>query len=98
LAAHLAGARGIDGLLFAASFDRLHIPQPGTSYVGGWVFGSDGWAVTPIIWHIGSDGRLFAETAIARDRNAAVFAATNSNSRAAVEDMINLMIRRFETM
>ncbi len=53
-------------------------------------------AVTPIIWHKGSNGRWFAELVVAKDRNGAVFVATNSNSRAAVEDMINVMITRFE--
>jgi len=33
---------------------------------------------------------------LAKDRNAAVFVGTNSNSRAAVEDMINVVITRFE--
>lgn len=98
IAARLGGARGIDGLLAAASFARLHTPQPGTSYGGGWVVDADGWAGTPIIWHKGSNGRWFAEVVIARDKNAAVFVATNSKSRAAVEDVINVMIRRFERM
>ena len=98
MAAHLAGARGVDGLLSASGFNRLHAPQPGTAYGGGWVVDADGWAATPIIWHNGSNGRWFAQTVIAKDRNAAVFVATNSNSRAAIEDMINVMIRRFEAM
>ena len=96
MAAHLNGARGNDDLLLATSFAQLHTPQAGTAYGGGWVFDADGWAATPIIWHNGSNGRWFAQTVIARDRNAAVFVATNSNSRSAIEDMINVMIRRFE--
>ena len=96
MAAHLNGARGIDDLLLASSFEQLHTPQPGTNYGGGWVVNAGGWAGTPIIWHNGSNGRWFAELVVAKDRNAAVFVATNSNSRAAVEDMINVMISRFE--
>jgi len=98
VAAHLNGARGNDGLLLATSFARLHTPQPGTSYGGGWVVNAAGWAGIPAIWHNGSNGRWFAHTVIAKDRNAAVFVVSNSKSRAAVEDMINVMIRRFETM
>ena len=93
---HLAGARGNDDLLPASSYDRLHAPQPGTTYGGGWAVVANGWAGTPTIWHNGSNGRWFAQTVIAKDRNAAVFVATNSNSRSAIEDMINVMIRRFE--
>jgi len=96
MAAHLNGARGNDDLLLATSFEQLHTAQPGTSYGGGWVTNPGAWAGTPIIWHNGSNGRWFAELVIAKDRNAAVFVATNSNSRAAVEDMINVMISRFE--
>lgn len=96
IAAHLNGARGVDGLLKASTFERLHTPYVGTTYGGGWVSNANGWAGTPFIWHNGSNGRWFAEVVIARDKNAAVFVATNSNSRAAVEDLINVMIRRFE--
>jgi len=96
MAAHLAGERGGDGVLLAATFARLHTPQPGTDYAGGWVTNTNGWAGTPSFWHNGSNGRWFAHTVIAADRNAAVFAASNSGSRAAVEDLIGVMIQRFE--
>jgi CubicO group peptidase (beta-lactamase class C family) len=96
LAAHLAGERGIDGLLSAQTFRRLHAPQPGTQYAGGWATTIGGWGGTPSFWHNGSNGRWFAHTIIAPDRNAAVFVVTNSGSRAAVEDFINVMIQRFE--
>jgi len=95
-ASHLAGARGIDGLLRAATFDHLHTSQPSAGYGGGWVVDPAAWVGTPVIWHNGSNGRWFAHVVIAPDKNAADFVATNSNSRAAVEDMINVMIRRFE--
>jgi CubicO group peptidase (beta-lactamase class C family) len=96
MAAHLAGARGVDGLLSAATFGRLHTPQPGTNYGGGWVASSNGWAGNASFWHNGSNGRWFAHTVIAPDRNAAVLVVANSGSRAAVEDFINVMISRFE--
>ena len=96
MAAHLAGERGGDGLLTAATFASLHAPQPGTDYGGGWVSNADGWAGSPSFWHNGSNGRWFAHTVIAPDRNAAVFAASNSGSRAAVEDLIGVMIQRYE--
>ena len=94
--AHLAGERGTDSVLRAATFARLHTPQPGTNYGGGWVNNSDGWAGNPSFWHNGSNGRWFAHTVISADRNAAVLAASNSGSRAAVEDLVGVMIRRFE--
>ena len=98
MAAHLAGERGIDGLLLATTFARLHSPQPGTNYAGGWVANTNGWSGTPSFWHNGSNGRWFAHTVIAPDRNAAVLVVSNSGSRAAVEDLIGVMIRRFEAM
>lgn len=98
MAAHLAGERGVDGLLQAATFARLHAAQPGTDYAGGWVSNLSGWAGSRSFWHNGSNGRWFAHTVIAPDRNAAVFVVTNSGSRAVVEDSINVMIQRFETM
>jgi len=96
MAAHLAGARGSDNLLPAATFERLHTAQPGTGYAGGWVVTNGGWAGSPSFWHNGSNGRWFAEIVIAPERNAAVLVVTNANSRDAVEDFINVMIRRFE--
>jgi len=96
MAAHLAGERGEDGLLLATTFARLHTPQPGTDYGAGWVTNANGWAGSPSFWHNGSNGRWFAHTVIAADRNAAVFVATNSGSRAAVEDLVGVMIQRYE--
>ena len=96
MAAHLAGERGEDGLLTAATFARLHAPQPGTDYGGGWVSNADGWAGSPSFWHNGSNGRWFAHTVISANRNAAVFVASNSGSRAAVEDLVGVMIQRYE--
>lgn len=98
LSAHLGGERGNDGLLRASTFARLHAPQSGTSYAGGWETNSSGWAGSPSFWHNGSNGRWFAHTVIAPDRNAAVLVVTNSGSRGAVEDFIGVMIRRFEAM
>jgi len=98
MAAHLSGARGSDGLLQASTFVRLQSPQPATAYAGGWVVSSNGWAGSPSIWHNGSNGRWFAETMIAPDRNAAVLVVTNANSRDAVEDFVEVMIRRFEAL
>lgn len=96
MAEHLAGERGMDGLLRATTFARLHTPQPGTDYAGGWVVDPSGWAGSASFWHNGSNGRWFAHTVIAPERNAAVLVVTNSGSRAAAEDFINVMIRRFE--
>jgi len=96
MAEHLAGERGMDGLLRATTFARLHAPQPGTDYAGGWVVDPNGWAGSASFWHNGSNGRWFAHTVIAPERNAAVLVVTNSGSRAAAEDFVNVMIRRFE--
>jgi CubicO group peptidase (beta-lactamase class C family) len=96
MAAHLAGERGEDGLLTAAMFARLHAPQPGTDYGGGWVSDNNGWAGSRSFWHNGSNGRWFAHTVIAPDRNAAVLVASNAGSRAVVEDLIGVMIQRYE--
>ncbi len=98
MAAHLAGERGSAGIISASTFARLHSPKPGADYAGGWVVNSNGWAGSPSFWHNGSNGRWFAHTVVAPDRNAAVLVVTNSGSRAVVEDVIEVMIRRFEAM
>lgn len=97
MAAHLAGAQGSDNLLKAATFRRLHTAQPGTGYAGGWVVAGNGWAGRPSFWHNGSNGRWFAQVVISPERNAAVMVVTNGNSRDAVEEFVNVMIRRFES-
>ena len=71
MAAHLEGARGINGLVSAATFAKLHEAVPGTAYALGWSV-SNG-----VLLHDGSNERWLAWVIVAPDRDEAVFAVTN---------------------
>ena len=71
MAAHLAGAQGIDGLVSAQTFAKLHQAAPGTAYALGWNV-SNG-----VLLHDGSNERWLAWMIIAPERDEAVFAVTN---------------------
>jgi CubicO group peptidase (beta-lactamase class C family) len=77
LGAHLAGQRGVDGLLSASSFQTLH-SVVASDYALGWShaadlrdLGSEAW------WHTGSNQRWFAAAWFSPPRNEAVFIVAN---------------------
>ncbi len=59
MAAHLAGARGADGLVTAATFTKLHEPAPGTDYALGWGVTERGWAQGRALTHKGQGPTRF---------------------------------------
>lgn len=79
MAAHLAGARGVDGLLSAAAFDTLHTPAPGSDYACGWGVAQRSWAGGTVLQHSGSNTMWYATVWIAPERNFAMFAVTNAD-------------------
>ena len=71
MAAHLAGAQGINGIVSAETFARLHRAAPGTAYALGWNVSNGA------LLHDGSNERWLAWMIIAPDKDEAVFAVTN---------------------
>ncbi len=99
--AHLAGARGVDGLVSAATFARLHTPAPGTNYALGWGVIERSWADGLVLQHAGSNSLWYAVVWIAPERNLAMFAATNAGgdpAQAGTNDAITALIERFDAL
>ncbi|MHC4991945.1 MAG: serine hydrolase domain-containing protein, partial [Planctomycetota bacterium] len=80
IALHLAGARGEDGLLKAVTMDRMQTPML-NSYAMGWDVRERDWAGGRVLWHNGSNGMWYCETAIVPDRDLAVMVAMNRGDR-----------------
>jgi CubicO group peptidase (beta-lactamase class C family) len=75
---HLRGERGIDGLLRAATFRRLHEPpQPDATYALGWVVRKEGDRRT--IWHNGSNTLWYAIVAFDPEADLGVVIVTNGS-------------------
>jgi len=75
---HLRGERGIDGLLKAETFRRLHEPpQPDATYALGWVVRKEGDHRT--IWHNGSNTLWYAIVAFDPEADLGVVIVTNGS-------------------
>ena len=97
MAAHLAGARGIGGLVEAETFQQLQAPAPGTTYALGWGVGEGDWAGGRFLAHAGSNLLWYAVVLIAPERDLAVFVVTNaagSNGEQGTGAMIEALIER----
>ena len=75
-AAHLAGLRGKDGVLRAATVQRLHTPPPGGDYAAGWVVAEEPGGGR-VHWHNGSAGTFYALVQLFPDRDEAVAVLVN---------------------
>jgi len=91
VAAHVAGARGQDGLVAAATFERLQT-DPGTNaYACGWALGERqwSWGKGKTLSHNGSDGTWFSQVMAMPEWDLIVLAAVNCagtpGTRAATE-------------
>ena len=79
---HLRGERGVDGLLRAATFRRLHAPpRSDATYALGWVVRREGDRRT--IWHNGSNTLWYAIVAFDPEADFGVVIATNGSIGAA---------------
>jgi CubicO group peptidase (beta-lactamase class C family) len=79
---HLRGERGVDGLLRAVTFRRLHAPpRPDAMYALGWVVRREGDRRT--IWHNGSNTLWYAIVAFDPEADLGVVIATNGSIGAA---------------
>jgi CubicO group peptidase (beta-lactamase class C family) len=96
LAAHLAGARGVGGLVTAASFEKLHTAAPGTNYALGWGVAERTWARGGTISHNGSNTLWYASVWIAPQRDFGMLAVTNARGPDATEAALLALIARFD--
>jgi D-alanyl-D-alanine carboxypeptidase len=77
LAVHLRGARGQDGLVSAATIERLHLPPDGGDYAAGWIVTTRHWAGGPALTHSGSNTLFHSTVWIAPAKDRILVAATN---------------------
>lgn len=76
---HLAGERGIDGLLKAETLRKLHeSPAENSNYAMGWVRDTRAWAGGDVLWHNGSNTMWYCVTWLAPEKDYAFLATTNS--------------------
>jgi CubicO group peptidase (beta-lactamase class C family) len=75
---HLLGARGKGKLLKPGTFAKLHTPEEGFDYAGGWRVGGDGH-----LGHDGSNGFWYARARILPKQNLAVLTAVNAGGEEA---------------
>lgn len=75
---HLAGARGVAGLITAESFDKLQMPAAGSSYAMGWSVAEREWAGGRVLVHNGSNTMWWANVWLAPERDLGLFAVTNA--------------------
>lgn len=97
LAAHLAGARGEDGLVSADTFATLHTPPDGGDYSLGWIVTERSWAGGRALAHGGSNTLWNTTAWIAPEKDMAFFAATNAGGDpafAAVDKAVAALIDR----
>jgi CubicO group peptidase (beta-lactamase class C family) len=94
-ASHLAGLRGSDGALSAATVRRLHTPPPGGDYAMGWVVGSTP-SGAPYHWHNGSAGTFYAMVALLPESDQAIVVVTNAarQGEAAATEVIRALAER----
>ncbi len=84
-AAHIAGARGVDGLVSAETFGRLHQQTPGTASALGWLLGVRVWANGVALHHEGSNQLWYANVWLAPQRDFGVLAVTNAGEERAYQ-------------
>lgn len=79
VAAHLAGARGRDGIVKAETFRRLHAPPADgePAYAMGFLVAKRDWAGGEVLTHAGTNTMWYAVTWIAPRKGFAVLVTTN---------------------
>lgn len=97
--AHIAGARGVDGLVTAATFDVLHTAVDNGSAPGWGVRSFESWANGKVLSHAGSNLRWYAVVRMAPELDAGVLMVVNAGggrAEAAVDSMSDLVLERFQ--
>lgn len=98
-AAHIAGARGTDGLVSAETFARLHRQAPGTASGLGWLLGVRTWAGGIALHQEGTNQLWYANAWLAPERDFGVFAVTNAGDDRgyrSTDAAVQALIDRFE--
>jgi CubicO group peptidase (beta-lactamase class C family)/uncharacterized membrane protein len=99
LVAHMKGAQGEDGIVSAATFEKLHTPFPESNYALGWGVAEREWARGSALTHNGSNTIWFHAVWVAPERNIAIVAAANivgENAPGAVDRAVGAILARFE--
>ena len=98
-AAHIAGARGADGLVTAETFAKLHQQTPGTASGLGWLLAVRTWANGIALHHEGSNQFWYANMWLAANRDFGVLAITNAGEVRAYDATVatvDALVERFE--
>lgn len=85
MVAHIDGARGVDGLLTAATFATLHDPVDNGSALGWGVADIDVMPGTISLVHAGSNQRWYAQVSLVPEFNIGVLLLTNAGGDKAAE-------------
>jgi CubicO group peptidase (beta-lactamase class C family) len=96
---HIAGEQGVDGLVSAATFQRLHQRAPDTAYALGWGLAVRSWAGGIALQHEGSNFLWYANVWLAPERDFGMLAVTNGGEDrgfGATEATITALRERFE--
>lgn len=96
---HIAGERGVDGLVSAETYERLHEQAPGTASGLGWLLGVRVWASGIALHHEGSNLLWYANVWLAPERDVGLFAVTNAGEERAfqaTDAAISALIERFD--
>jgi len=99
LVEHLKGARGEDGIVSAATFQKLHTPFPDSDYALGWGVVERDWAQGAALTHNGSNTMWYHTIWMAPERNMAIAMATNvagEHTPGVVDRAVGAMLTRFE--
>jgi CubicO group peptidase (beta-lactamase class C family) len=97
--AHIAGARGVPGIVSASGFEMLHAPVAGGSALGWGFTPFADWARGPVLSHSGSNARWYTVVRLAPALDAGLLVAVNAgNTRAeaAIDSVGDLILERFE--
>ncbi|MGB5304417.1 MAG: serine hydrolase domain-containing protein [Gemmatimonadota bacterium] len=98
-AAHIAGARGADGLVTAETFAKLHQQAPGTASGLGWLLAVRTWANGIALHHEGSNQFWYANMWLAANRDVGVLAISNAGEVRAYDATVatvDALVERFE--
>lgn len=75
---HINGFNGLDGLVSALTFSKLHTSYPGQTYTyGGWFRLERKWASGPVLTHSGTNEKNMAYVWLAPKKNASYFGFAN---------------------
>jgi len=89
--AHIAGARGIPGLLTVPTFNVLHTPVDEGSALGWGFDPHEDWAQGPVLAHAGSNVRWYAVVRLAPQLDAG-----GDRADAAIDSLGELILERFQ--